>query len=128
MIDPHFEVALDAYQEKMSEMAEDAAARSYQIAARPNAVPAWTTFSDLRPGDFMTNEGPSGRWVEVIQVNRGPAMNVRRREPARKPAEGEVSVKFRIPEPVTVNMETDFWVERPEDEQVLIDQRNRDTP
>jgi hypothetical protein len=116
-----FDAGLDAYQQRMEDEAWQAEQRSYEAAARPGAEPAETTFGELCPGDYMTNEGPGGRWVKVLQIDRGPSCNVRRREASRKPGDGEVSILFEIPEPVGVSGETRYWLDRPERERVLID-------
>ena len=117
-----FDAGLDAYQARLVDEAEEARERSYHMAARPGSVPAEVAYSDLMPGDYMTNEGPNGRWVKVLEI-RGPSFYVRSKHQAVK--DGMVSVLFQIPEPVTVSGETRYWVERPEDELVLIDMRCR---
>lgn len=118
-----FDAGLDAYQARQAEDAHEAALRSYEAAARPDAVPLEVTFADLRVGDYMTNEGPSGRWVRIAEL-RGPACNVKHRA-LRKPAYGEVSVLFEIPEPVTVSGETRYWIERQLTDSITVDARAR---
>ncbi len=117
-----FDAALDTYQATLAEAAADAAERSYEVAARPDAEPVEVTFGDVREGDYMTNEGPHGRWVRVVEV-RGPSSYVKRR--VQKVADDEVSVLFEIPEAVTVSGERRYWVERKRSEPVLIDARCR---
>lgn len=119
---PDFDLRLDEHQERLAEMAAAAEARSYEAAARPGADPVETTFGELRPGDFMTNEGPAGRWVEVVEV-RGPCCYVRSRRTATP--DGMVGVLFRIPEAVSVSGETRYWIDRRRDEPVLVDGRGR---
>lgn len=119
MIDQaEFDAGLDRYQATLAEEAQEAADRSHVAAARPDAAPLEQTFAGLRVGDYMTNEGPNGRWVKVVGL-RGPCCYRKsRRQPVR---DGEVSVLFEIVEPVTVSGETRYWIERPEDEEILVD-------
>lgn len=118
MLDRDFEAGLDRYQATLAEEAAEAADRSYVAAARPDAVPLETTYDDLRVGDYMTNEGPAGRWVNVVDL-RGPFCRVRARQQAV--ADGEVSVLFEIVESVAVSGETRYWIERPAGEGILVD-------
>lgn len=120
-----FEAGLEAYQARLYEEAAEAAERSHDVAARPSAVPMTVAVGELRPGDFMTNEGPSGRWVKVVKL-AGPSCNVKRRERNRKPADGELSILFEIPESVVVSGETRYWIERPAAEQVMVDSAARE--
>lgn len=122
MIDQDFDAIAAGYEARLYEEAADAAERSYETAARPNAEPREVTYADLRCGDYMTNEGPTGRWVRVVDL-QGPAVTVKTRRQAC--ADGEVSVLFEIPEPVHVSGETRYWIERPADQAVLIDMAAR---
>jgi hypothetical protein len=117
-----FDAGLDEYQATLYEHAADAAERSYETAARPDAEPVEVTFGDLRVGDYMTNEGPRGRWVRVVEI-RGSFCYVKSRH--QGVADGEVSVLFEIPEAVHVSGETRYWLDRRRDEPVLIDWRAR---
>lgn len=80
-------------------------------AARPDARRVDVTFSELRVGDFMTNEqGDDARWVEVVEIQR----------PGKRGA--DVSVLFEIPEPENLrSMETRYWIERSDDTPVVVD-------
>lgn len=117
-----FDAGLDAYQAGLYEAAAEAAERSYETAARPAARPLETTFGDLRPGDYMTNEGPRGRWVKVVEV-RGPSCHAKTRQ--QRVGDNEVSVLFEIPEAVEVSGETRYWIERDRDQPVLVDLTSR---
>ena len=117
-----FDADLDAHQARLADEAEEARERSYKTAAREDAAPAEFSYADLIPGDFMSNEGPNGRWVKVVEV-RGPHSYVKSRH--ANCAEGEISVLFEIPESVSVSGETRYWITRPEHERVLIDMRAR---
>lgn len=119
MIDEaEFNAGLDRYQATLAEEAYEAAERSYVAASRPDAVPLETTYADLRVGDYMTNEGPAGRWVKVVDL-RGPACQRKTRQ--QKVGDDEVSILFEIVEPVTVSGETRYWIEGPLDEPILVD-------
>lgn len=110
-----FEESLDRYQATLAEEAAEAAGRSYEAAARPDAVPLEVTFSDLRVGDYMTSDGH--RWVKVVDL-RGPLCYVKSRQESA--ADG-VSVLFEIPEAVTVSGETRYWLDEPTETVVLVD-------
>lgn len=113
-----FNAGLDAYQAQREEEAHEARERSYVVAARPDAVPQEATFAELRPGDYMTNEGPKGRWVKVLKLV-GPSCYAKSKQTRVK--DGEVAVLFEIAEAVTVSGELHWWVERPLETPVLID-------
>lgn len=116
--DPEFDAALDRYQQGLEDAAWQAEQRSYETAARPSAIRKTVTFADLRVGDYMTNEGASGRWVLVVEI-RGPSSYVKSRHQAVK--DGELSVLFEVPESVAVSGETQYWIERPADSPVTVD-------
>lgn len=122
MRDVDFDAGLDRYQTTLAEEAEEARERSWLVAARPGAARDRVPFVELRVGDFMTADDV--RWVRVVEL-RGPSCNVKRRAENRKPAGGEVSVLFEIPEAVTVSGETRYWIERRLDEEVTIDRNAR---
>jgi hypothetical protein len=112
----NFEAGLDAYQARLAEEATEAEERSWTVAARPDAVPAQVAFSDLRVGDYITNDGR--RWARIIDL-RGSSSYVRSKHPAVP--DGHVSVLIEIPEPVTVSGETHYWIDRPASELVTVD-------
>lgn len=120
--DADFDAALDAHLQRLEDEAWQAELRSHEAAARPDADPAEVTFADLRRGDYMTNEGPQGRWVQVVDI-RGPHASVTHRQ--QRVPDGHLSVLFEIPEPVSVSGETRYWIERPFDTPVLIDRTAR---
>jgi hypothetical protein len=121
----HFDAMLDVYQQQQEDAAWQAEQRSYTTALRPDAEPREVAFADLRPGDYMTNEGATGRWVKVLEL-RGPFCYAKSRQ--QKVADDEISVLFEIPEPVTVSGATRYWIERPAVEAVLIDGSVRRSP
>lgn len=111
-----FDAGLDAWQAQQAEWAHEAAERSYETAARPDALPLDVTFGDLRVGDYMTNEGPHGRWVKVVEIRDS-------RHPRVK--NGDVSVLFELVESVSVSGETRYWIDRAVGEPITVDARVR---
>lgn len=105
-----FDAGLDAYQERERVAAAEAEERSHETAARPDAVRLDSTFGELRVGDYMTAEGPGGRWVKVVELGAFEA---------KRP--GDVVVTFEIPEPVTVSGERRWIIERPPGTPVVVD-------
>lgn len=112
----HFDAMLDVYQAQQEDEAWRAEQRSYEAAARPDAVPLAVTYADLRVGDYMTNEGPRGRWVKVVEIRDATHPRV---------PEGQVSVLFELVESVRVSGETRYWIDRPVSELIVVDGRSR---
>lgn len=98
------EARIDEYLERERARAFSAEDRSWEVAARPDAVPEVTTFSRLRVGDFITADGR--RWAKVLALSGWDAV---------------VDVLFEIPEPVTVSGETQYRIERPATAPVTVD-------
>lgn len=117
-----FHERLDAYQAGLREEVEEATIRSYLTAARPQADRQWTTFAELRVGDFITAEGPGGRWVRVNKI-AGPMCSSRTRR--QLVPDGYMRLTFEIPEPVSVSGETGYVIERKLEEPVVYDRSAR---
>lgn len=111
-----FDAGLDAYQARLYEEAAEAAERSHEVAARPEADAEHVYAADLEVGDFMTNEGPGGRWVKVIEI---------RTVGSEGDPDGWLDVLFEIPEPVHVSGETRYWIKLLPADRLWIDKAAR---
>lgn len=117
-----FDAALDEYQAREAELADERAEIGDREAARPGAVRFAVTFGDLVVGDYMTNEdGPDARWVEIVEVEPN-----RRKYHSEEDAPGWVVITFKTPQPLGVGYVDRWVIEREVATPVVVDQRARD--